>query len=61
MKECGPKETIVEMVEYEIIGKTKSIGRVSHGKEKVYSPKEGLLILGTVLIVVRVLNFLKRF
>ena len=28
-------------------------------RKKVYSPKGGLLILGTVLIVVRVLNFFK--
>ena len=28
MRECRPKEMIVEMVEYEIFGKTKSIGRV---------------------------------
>ena len=27
-RECGPKETIVELVEYEIFEKTKSIGRV---------------------------------
>ena len=27
-RDYGPKEMIVEMVEYEIFGKTKSIGRV---------------------------------
>ena len=27
-RECGPKEMIVELVEYEIFRKTKSIGRV---------------------------------
>ena len=27
-RECGPKEMIVEMVEYEIFGKTISNGRV---------------------------------
>ena len=27
-RECGPKETIVEIVEYEIFEKTKSIERV---------------------------------
>ena len=53
------KETIIELVEYEIFGKTKSIGRVWHSKEKVYSPKGGLLILDIVLIVVRVLKKFK--
>ena len=28
VRECGPKETIVEMVEYKIFRKIKSIGRV---------------------------------
>ena len=28
VRECGQNETIVEMVEYEIFEKTKSIGRV---------------------------------
>jgi hypothetical protein len=41
--------------------KPNQSGGSRHGKEKVYSPKGGLLILGTVLIVVRVLNFLKGF
>ena len=55
-RECGPKETIVEMVEYEIFGKPNQSGGSRHSKENVYSPKGGLLILDTVLIVVRVLK-----
>lgn len=44
------------MVEYEIFGKTNQSGGSRHGNEKINSPKGGLLILDTVLIVVRVLK-----
>ncbi len=40
-------------------GKPNQSGGSRHGKEKVYSPKGGLLILDTVLIVVRVLKIFK--
>ena len=42
-------------------GKPNQSGGSQHGKEKVYSPKGGLLILDTMFIVVRVLNFSKGF